>query len=61
MIKQMLLLLIIGGPLACASDYYVDCKSGNEPAAGLENAAGSWNIKLSAGGRDPPTQGLYVE
>src|ERR1700676_4408060 len=29
MMKQLLLLLFLGAPLACASDYYVDCNYGS--------------------------------
>jgi hypothetical protein len=48
MIKQMLLLLIIGGPLACASDYYVDCNYGSNGNPGTSQQQ-AWRTLLEVG------------
>ncbi len=48
MIKQVLLLLFLGAPLACASDYYVDCNYGanGNPGTSPQQA---WRTLLQVG------------
>ncbi len=48
MIKQLLLLLIIGAPLACASDYYVDCNYGSNGNPGTSQQL-AWRTLLQVG------------
>ena len=48
MIKQMLLLLILGAPLACASDYYVDCNYGSNGNPGTSPQQ-AWRTLLKIG------------
>jgi hypothetical protein len=48
MIKQVLLLLILGGPLACASDYYVDCNYGSNGNPGTSPQQ-AWRTMLEVG------------
>jgi hypothetical protein len=48
MIKQVLLLLFIGAPLGCASDYFVDCNYGSNgnPGTSMQQA---WRTLLQVG------------
>src|SRR5260370_26824753 len=48
MIKQVLLVLFVGVPLACASDYYVDCNYGanGNPGTSPQQA---WRTLLQVG------------
>ncbi len=48
MMKQVLLLLLLGAPLACASDYYVDCNYGlnGNPGTSPQQA---WRTMLEVG------------
>jgi hypothetical protein len=48
MIRKMLLLLIVGAPLACASDYYVDCNYGSNGNPGTSPQS-AWRTLLQAG------------
>jgi len=48
MIRKVLLLLLVGGPLACASDYYVDCNYGSNGNSGLSPQA-AWRTLLRVG------------
>ena len=48
MIKQVLLLLLLGAPLACASDYYVDCNYGSNGYAGTSPQQ-AWRTLLEVG------------
>src|SRR5580692_12162460 len=48
MIKQMLLLLFLGAPLACASNYYVDCNYGSNGNPGT-NPQQAWRTLLQVG------------
>lgn len=48
MIKQLLLLLLLGAPLACASDYYVDCNYGSNGNAGTSQQQ-AWRTVLKVG------------
>jgi hypothetical protein len=48
MIKQMLWLLILGAPLACASDYYVDCNYGSNGNPGTSQQQ-AWRTLLEVG------------
>jgi hypothetical protein len=48
MIKQLLLLLFLGAPLACASDYYVDCNYGSNGNFGTSPQQ-AWRTMLQVG------------
>ena len=48
MIKNVLLLLILGAPLACASNYYVDCNYGSNGNAGTSPQR-AWRTLLQVG------------
>jgi hypothetical protein len=48
MIKQVLLLLFLGAPLACASDYYVDCNYGSNGNSGTSRQQ-AWRTLLEVG------------
>ena len=48
MIRKGLLLLLIGAPLACASDYYVDCNYGSNGNAGTSPQQ-AWRTLLEVG------------
>ena len=48
MIKQLLLLLLLGAPLACASDYYVDCNYGSNGNSGSSTQQ-AWRTLLQVG------------
>jgi len=48
MIKQVLLLLLIGAPLACASNYYVDCNYGSNGNPGTSQQQ-AWRTLLQVG------------
>jgi hypothetical protein len=48
MIKQVLLLLLLGAPLACASDYYVDCNYGSNGNPGTSPQQ-AWRTMLEVG------------
>jgi hypothetical protein len=48
MIKQLLLLLFLGAPLACASDYYVDCNYGSNGNSGTSPQQ-AWRTMLQVG------------
>jgi Right handed beta helix region len=48
MIKQALLLLFLGGPLACASNYYVDCNYGSNGNPGTSPHQ-AWRTLLEVG------------
>jgi len=48
MIKQGLLLLLLGAPLACASNYYVDCNYGSNGNAGTSPQL-AWRTLLEVG------------
>ncbi len=48
MIKRVLLLLFIGAPLACASDYYVDCNYGSNGNPGTSPQQ-AWRTMLEVG------------
>jgi hypothetical protein len=48
MIKKVLLLLMVGGPLACASDYYVDCNYGSNGNSGMSPQT-AWRTLLKVG------------
>ena len=48
MIKRVLLLLFLGGPLACASDYYVDCNYGSNGNPGTSPQQ-AWRTMLEVG------------
>jgi hypothetical protein len=48
MIKQVLLLLFLGAPLACASDYYVDCNYGSNGHSGTSPQQ-AWRTLLEVG------------
>ncbi len=48
MIKQVLLLLCLGAPLACASDYYVDCNYGSNGNPGTSPQQ-AWRSLLQVG------------
>jgi hypothetical protein len=48
MIKQLLLLLFLGAPLACASDYYVDCNYGSNGNPGTSPQQ-AWRTLLEVG------------
>jgi hypothetical protein len=48
MIKQLLLLLLLGAPLACASDYYVDCNYGSNGNPGTSTHQ-AWRTLLQVG------------
>jgi len=48
MIKEVLLLLCLGAPLACASDYYVDCNYGSNGNPGTSPQA-AWRTLLQVG------------
>jgi hypothetical protein len=48
MIKQMLFLLLLGAPLACASDYYVDCNYGSNGNTGTSPQQ-AWRTLLEVG------------
>jgi len=48
MIKQILLLLLVGAPLACASDYYVDCNYGSNGNPGTSQQQ-AWRTLLEVG------------
>jgi len=48
MIKQVLLLLFLGAPLACASDYYVDCNYGSNGNPGTSPQQ-AWRTMLEVG------------
>jgi len=48
MIKQVLLLLLLGAPLACASDYYVDCNYGSNGNPGTSPQQ-AWRTMLQVG------------
>jgi hypothetical protein len=48
MIKQLLLLLFLGAPLACASDYYVDCNYGSNGNTGTSQQQ-AWRTMLKVG------------
>jgi hypothetical protein len=48
MIKQVLLLLLLGVPLACASDYYVDCNYGSNGNPGTSPQQ-AWRTMLEVG------------
>ncbi len=67
MIKRLLLLLLMGAPVACASDYFVDCNygangnTGTQTAASLADAAAGGDLQLSARRHDQLAAGLYLE
>ena len=48
MIRQLLLLLSLGAPCACASDYYVDCNYGSNGNAGTSQQQ-AWRTLLEVG------------
>ena len=48
MIERMLLLLLLGAPLACASDYYVDCNYGSNGNPGTSQGQ-AWRTLLEVG------------
>jgi hypothetical protein len=48
MIKRVLLLLLLGAPLACASDYYVDCNYGSNGNSGTSPQL-AWRTLLEVG------------
>src|ERR1035441_6205503 len=48
MIKRVFLLLLLGAPLACASDYYVDCNYGSNGNPGT-SAQFAWRTLLRVG------------
>ncbi len=48
MIKQVLLLLLLGAPLACASDYFVDCNYGSNGNPGTSPQQ-AWRTLLQVG------------
>src|ERR1700676_824504 len=48
MMKQLLLLLFLGAPLACASDYYVDCNYGSNRNPGTSPQQ-AWRTMLQVG------------
>ena len=48
MMKQLLLLLFLGAPLACASDYYVDCNYGSNGNSGTSPQQ-AWRTMLEVG------------
>jgi len=48
MIRKVLLLLIVGAPLACASDYYVDCNYGSNGNPGTSPQL-AWRTLLQVG------------
>ncbi len=48
MMKQVLLLLLLGAPLACASDYYVDCNYGSNGNPGTSPQQ-AWRTMLEVG------------
>jgi hypothetical protein len=48
MIKQVLLLLFLGAPLACASDYFVDCNYGSNGNPGTSSEL-AWRTLLQVG------------
>src|ERR1039458_210722 len=48
MIKQVLLLLFLGAPLACASEYYVDCNYGSNGNPGTSPQQ-AWRTLLEVG------------
>jgi len=48
MIKRVLLLLFLGAPLACASDYYVDCNYGSNGNPGTSPQQ-AWRTMLEVG------------
>ena len=48
MIKPLLLLLLLGAPLACASDYYVDCNYGANGNPGTSQQQ-AWRTLLRVG------------
>src|SRR5580658_4860004 len=48
MIKQVLLLLLLGAPLACASNYYVDCNYGSNGNPGTSPQL-AWRSLLEVG------------
>ena len=48
MIKRVLLLLLLGGPLACASNYYVDCNYGSNGNPGTSPQL-AWRTLLEVG------------
>ena len=48
MIKHVLLLLLAGAPLACASDYYVDCNYGSNGNSGTSPQL-AWRTLLKVG------------
>ncbi len=48
MIKQVLLLLFLGAPLACASNYYVDCNYGSNGNTGTSPQQ-AWRTLLKVG------------
>ncbi|MGB6387671.1 MAG: hypothetical protein WBD25_21285 [Terriglobales bacterium] len=48
MIKQLLLLLLLGAPLACASNYYVDCNYGSNGNLGTSPQL-AWRTLLEVG------------
>jgi hypothetical protein len=48
MIRKVLLLLIVGAPLACASDYYIDCNYGSNGNPGTSPQL-AWRTLLQAG------------
>jgi hypothetical protein len=48
MIKRVFLLLLLGAPLACASDYYVDCNYGSNGNPGT-SAQQAWRTLLEVG------------
>jgi hypothetical protein len=48
MIKQVLLLLFLGAPLACASDYFVDCNYGSNGNPGTSTQQ-AWRTLLQVG------------
>ena len=48
MIRIALLLLLVGGPVACASDYYVDCNYGSNGNLGTSRQA-AWRTLLKVG------------
>ena len=48
MIRQVLLLLLLGAPLACASDYFVDCNYGSNGNPG-SSPQQAWRTLLQVG------------
>ncbi len=48
MIKQLVLLLLLGAPLTCASDYYVDCNYGSNGNSGTSPQS-AWRTMLEVG------------